>query len=502
MKKPNIVYILADDLGYGDISVNNPGSKINTSHIDTVAEAGIRFTEAHSSSAVCTPTRYSILTGRYCWRTMLKQGVVGGYCPHLIDPERTTVASFLKAQGYDTACIGKWHLGMDWVKKGDEYWSVDFGQAISNGPNSVGFDYYYGISASLDMPPYAYIENDRVTEIPDQLSKNDDSKEFWREGMCAPGFSHIEVLPHITEKACKFIQEHENADRPYFLYFPLPAPHGPILPLEQFVGKSNTNSYGDFVLQVDAVVGQIVQTLKDTNQFENTIVVFTSDNGCSPVADFEELKEAGHHPSYHFRGHKADIFEGGHHVPLVMSWPEGIKANSLSHEIVCLSDLLATCAGILDVTLPDNAGEDSFDLSPIFRGESENIRTRSSVITHSVNGSFAIQRGRWKLEMCPDSGGWSDPRPGCEESDTLPAIQLYDLEQDVGERNNIYTDHPDVVLSLRNELTEIIRRGRSTSGSKQANDGEVWWEQLNWIEADQSQMPKQGWGATVVKGCF
>ena len=480
-RKPNIVYILADDMGYGDVSCLNAASKIRTTHLDGIAAEGMAFRDAHSSSAVCTPSRYSILTGRYNWRSWLKEGVTSGYSKPLIDRDRMTVASLLKKQGYATGCVGKWHLGWRWAMKGAKETDVDFAKPIADGPTAVGFDYFFGISASLDMAPYVYVENDRPTAVPDRVIPASSGKMYWREGPIAPDFAHADVLPTLTEKAIGFIKQHAHRE-PFFLYFPLPAPHTPILPSPAFQGKSGTNAYGDFCLQVDDVVGRISETLKNNGLTENTILIFTADNGCSPMADFEELAKCGHHPSHVFRGHKADIYEGGHRIPLIIRWPKEIKAGSVSDETVCLADLLATCADIVGVRLPDNAGEDSVSNLGVWRGQKRAASLREGTIHHSVDGSFSIRRGTWKLEMCAGSGGWSHPRPG-KECEGLPPIQLYDLSADSGERTNVYEKHPEVVAELKALLTQYVRNGRSTPGAKQGNVGGTDWKQLWWMLA-------------------
>ncbi|CAG7616043.1 N-acetylgalactosamine-6-O-sulfatase [Paenibacillus solanacearum] len=477
--RPNIIYILADDMGYGDVSCLNTQSRIRTPHLDRMAEAGMRCTDAHSSSAVCTPSRYSILTGRYNWRSSLKKGVFNGYAGPLIEPGRMTVASLLKEAGYRTACIGKWHLGFDWHSSGPEASDVDYTQPIKNGPTAVGFDYFYGISASLDMPPYVYIENDRVTALPNRITRGDDEMAFWREGPTGADFRHEEVLPRCTQKALETIEAAEDA--PFFLYFPLPAPHTPILPSAAFEGQSGTNRYGDFVLMCDDVVGQMVAKLEQCGISDRTIVMFTSDNGCSPKANFPELTALGHHPSYRFRGTKADIYEGGHRVPLLVQWPERIQAGSVSHETVCLSDLLATAADIVGERLPDDAGEDSVSNLPLWLGHPLDGPLREAVVHHSINGSFSIRKGSWKLELCPGSGGWSDPRPG-QEPPGAPSIQLYDLDDDIGERSNQQAARSDVVEELLALLAAYVRDGRSTPGARQSNAGGADWEQgLAWM---------------------
>ena len=472
-------------MGYGDLSCLNESSKIRTSHLDKMAQAGMVFEDAHATSAVCTPSRYSILTGRYNWRSRLKSGVLGGYSTHLIEPGRMTVPSFLKTYGYHTAMIGKWHLGWDWATidgnpASADGENVDFTGPVANGPDACGFDYYFGHCGSLDMPPYVYVEDGKATAQPDRVTEDTGKFTWWRKGPTASDFQHEDVLPNFTQRSVRYIEERAASDEPFFLYFPLPAPHTPILPTSEFRGKSGTNAYGDFCLQVDDVVGCIVDALNRSGVIDNTILIFTSDNGCSPQADLDELAGLGHHPSYVFRGHKADIYEGGHRVPLIVQWPEEIHAGLISAETVCLSDLLATCADILSTDLPDDAGEDSVSNLPVWRGKFLDNSLREATIHHSIDGSFSIRRDKWKLEMCAGSGGWSHPRPG-EESEGLPPVQLYNLDADIGEKLNIYDKHPDVVKELKALLTQYVVNGRSTSGEKQGNTGPVEWEQLWWM---------------------
>ncbi len=400
-RPPNIVYILADDLGYGDVHCCNPKGKIATPEIDRLAAGGMRFTDAHSSSAVCTPTRYGILTGRYGWRSSLKSGVLDGYSQRLIEPGRLTVPEFLRQNGYRTGCIGKWHLGMDWTRKdGDSSrkvetgWEVDYAKPITNGPTAVGFDDYFGISASLDMPPYVFVDHDRANAIPTV-------EKIWvRKGPAGANFEAIDVLPALIRAATSFIAKNAESARrgkPFFLYVPLSAPHAPILPTPRWRGKSGLNDYGDFVMQVDGAVGQILASLETWGLAGQTLVIFTSDNGCSPVANYPELLAKGHDPSAGFRGTKADIFEGGHHVPFIVSWPGKLRPATTSNQIVCLTDLFRTCAAILGVRLPDTAAEDSMSLLPAFLGGTPTEPVREAIVHHSVDGSFAIRQRRWKL---------------------------------------------------------------------------------------------------------
>ena len=482
--KPNVIYILADDMGYGDVSALNERAAFKTPIFDQMAAEGVAFTDAHASSAVCTPSRYSILTGRYNWRSRLKCGVMSGYSSPLIEDGRMTVANLFRENGYRTAAIGKWHLGMEF-KKDDTFrllpdfetcQGVDYSGKIEKSPIVNGFDYYYGISASLHMAPYIYIENDRFTQLPDHETE-DTGKRFFRRGPTAPDFVHEDVLPHLTDKVLETIDAYR--DDPFFIYFPMPAPHTPILPSAEFLGKSGTNEYGDFVLMVDAMVGRVLCKLKETGLDENTVVIFTSDNGCSPMANFEELLAAGHNPSYVFRGHKADIYEGGHRVPLLIRWPGGIKPGGRCDKIVCLSDFMATVADLLDAELPPEAGVDSVSTLPLWL-DVDSPSTREDVVHQSFDGSLSIRKGKYKLEMCPGSGGWSYPAPG-EEKDDMPRFQLYDLENDISERVKVIGDHPAIAGYLKKILISYVKHGRSTPGEKQQNNGEEIWQAIKWM---------------------
>lgn len=485
--RPNIVVILADDLGYGDVKCLNPDGKIATPHMDQLAAQGMVFTDAHSGSAVCSPTRYGLMTGRYAWRSKLQSGVLGGLSPRLTEPGRMTVASLLKKHGYQTACIGKWHLGMDWVvlpgknvaelniESREQVHNVDYAQPIANGPTAVGFDRYFGISASLDMVPYTFIENDHVTKLPTE------DRDFplmlgraqgrCRLGPAAPGFEVEDVLPTLTGQACDWITScaaDAKKGQPFFLYLPLASPHTPIAPLKEWQGKSGLNYYADFVMHTDAAIGQVLATLDKQGLADSTLVIVTSDNGCSPQADFPALEAKGHDPSYIYRGHKADIFEGGHRVPFIVRWPGRVKSHSQSDETVCLVDVLATCAEIVGEKLPDNAGEDSASLVPLLTQQPA-AKTRDAVVHHSINGSFAIRQGDWKLALCPGSGGWSAPRPGRDDASDLPLVQLYNLADDPGEQRNVQAEQPEVVAKLTALLQKYIDEGRSTPGQTQKN---------------------------------
>ncbi|CAK9037555.1 N-acetylgalactosamine-6-O-sulfatase [Durusdinium trenchii] len=470
---PNIVYVLADDLGYGDVSCFNENAAWRTPHIDKLASQGMRFTDAHSGSSVCSPTRYGILTGRYAWRTHSKNGVLSGVSPPPISPERLTVARLLQQIGYHTACIGKWHLGWNWATRDDEQGGgVDFSGPVQNGPGAVGFDYYYCLAASLDMPPYVYVEDNRVTSLPNRTTVNK-GMGFWRQGDTGADFEHEDVLANFTKRSVAYIQERAVLKSPFFLYLAIPSPHTPILPTREFLGKSGTNANGDFVLQTDDAVGQIVRAIEEAGIAQQTLLIVTSDNGCAPLADYKELAKFGHDPSAEFRGHKADIFEGGHRVPFVIRWPQRVSPATSCEATICLTDLMRTCADVLGVTLSDNAAGDSVSFLPAIKQPELKEPLRASVVHHSINGSFAIRQGKWKLNLCPGSGGWSDPSDAKARRMGLPLVQLYDLEQDSAETSNLARKFPEIVDELAEKLLKDIERGSSTPGERRKNDGDT-----------------------------
>ncbi len=498
IEKPNIVFILADDLGYGDVSCFNENSKIKTPNIDGLAENGVMFTDAHTSSAVCTPTRYGILTGRYNWRSTLKRGVLSGYSKALIAKDRKTIAGFLHENGYVTAGFGKWHLGWDWAPNDStgggmnvkdpssapfdaSLYRVDFSKRVENSPVTRGFDYFFGFCGSLDMAPYVWLENDKPTMVPTKSTVNKGKQSWWREGPTSDDFIHEQVLPTITTKTVDFIRDNANGDKPFFIYMALSAPHTPILPTKEFQGISGLdNPYADFVVMVDWVVGEVRKALEEKGITENTVLIFTSDNGCSPQAGFEQLISKGHNPSYVFRGHKADIFEGGHHVPYIVSWPQKVKP-AKSSQLLCTTDLFASVADILNVKYNDNVAEDSYSFLPALKLKS-NAEIRKSIVHHSINGSFAYRKENWKAIFCPGSGGWSAPRPNSKGIKELPKVQLYNLTDDIGETTNLQAEHTNIVEQYRKELAEIVTSGRSTKGKPQKNDGPQKWKQLKWMD--------------------
>ena len=462
--KPNIVYILADDLGYGDVQVLNPArGKIKTPHLDRLAAQGMTFTDAHSGSSVCTPTRYGLLTGRYAWRSRLQKGVLDGTDdPPLIAAGRLTVPALLKQHGYTTAAIGKWHLGFlserpaftissapaaaKKSKMGDA--GLPVGSRIIGGPITRGFDYFWGCSNARTMS--GLIENDCVTE----------------------SLPPIQMLPRLGRQAVNYVAEHAAAAKtgePFFLYVPLTSPHTPILPTPEWQGKSGLGAYGDFVMQTDAVVGNILAALDEHGLSANTLVIFTSDNGCSPQADTPALEKQGHFASAQFRGYKADIWDGGHRVPFFARWPGKIKSSSTSSQLICHVDLLATCADLLGTKLPANAGEDSVSIFPALLG-TDRAPLHEAVVHHSINGRFSIRQGPWKLELCPGSGGWAAPLDAAAREAGLPEVQLYNLASDPAETKNIYVENSAVVSRLRALLVRYVAEGRSTPGPRQAND--------------------------------
>jgi arylsulfatase A len=475
--KPNIIYILADDLGYGDLSCYNAASKIKTPVIDALAREGMMFTDAHSGSSVCSPTRYGILTGRYSWRTKMQSGVLWSYDEPLIPNDRLTVAGFLKENGYATAAVGKWHLGLRYQVAGTRLQeqvsgiNVDLLAPLLAGPTSVGFDYFYGITASLDIPPYVWIENNKVTATSIDTIEERKGKGFWRKGPIGNDFKHEEVLPKITDRSIAYIKEQAATKKPFFLYIALASPHTPILPTAEYAGKSGTNEYGDFVSMTDELVGRILDAVKQSRIDHNTIIIFTSDNGCSPAADIAGLASMGHQVSGPFRGSKADIWEGGHRIPFIVKWPAKVAAGTSSSKTICLTDFIATTAEILDKPLPENAGEDSYSILPLLLNKEGFART--TTIHHAVDGNFAIRKDSWKLIFAAGSGGWTSPTEKQALELKLPPVQLYDLDTDPGEKINLAFKHSFTVSKLTDEMKSIIANGRSTPGKAQKNDVQV-----------------------------
>ncbi|MCA9192820.1 MAG: arylsulfatase [Planctomycetales bacterium] len=471
-ERSNVILIMADDLGIGDISPTNPQCQIKTPNLQALADGGLTFLDAHTTSAVCTPTRYGLLTGRYNWRSRLARGVLSGTSSHLIPADRPTLGHLMRAAGYHTAMIGKWHLGWDWHKDSDD--KIDFSQPVLNGPNINGFDQYYAHCGSLDMPPYVWVDSGHATAIPvreEGVTKQENAYGWYRKGPISPDFKIEEVLPHLFDKAITHIQERSKADSPFFLYLALPSPHTPIVPVPPFKGASNMNPYADFVMQVDHHVGQLMAALKTCEIDGDTLIFFTSDNGCSPEANFEVLKSFNHDPSAGFRGHKADIYEGGHRVPLIVRWPGRIEGGKTSYALACLTDVYSTLEAIVEQPRQNRGGEDGFSLLPVFAGQRSS--GRDTLISHSISGSFAIRQGNWKLCLCRGSGGWSAPKENDAQKQGLPAMQLFNLEEDPGETNNLLDEFPDRAAVLTQILTTQVEAGRSTPGEPISNDRQV-----------------------------
>jgi arylsulfatase A len=453
LQPPNLIVVMCDDLGFGDVHCLNPEhGKIPTPHADRLAAEGMVFTDAHSGSSVCTPTRYGLLTGRHCWRTRLQQGVVTGFAPCLIAPDRPTVAGFLRDQGYRTSIVGKWHLDCEYLdsdtgktlhRKNHQLPPV--GASIPDGPVDRGFDYFHGFHHARDMR--AVIENDRVIEHDDEVN----------------------MLPRLTRKAVEQIDVLAAGKQPFFLYVPLGSPHTPILPTPEWQGKSGLGEYGDFVMQTDHALGEIMAALASHDLADNTLLIFTSDNGCSKAAGIERLAAQGHLVSGPYRGSKADLWDGGHRVPFIARWPKRIQAGASCDHLICLTDLFATTADILLAPLPDGACEDSVSFLPALDGLPVSA-ARDGPVHHSVRGHFGYRQGGWKLLLARGSGGWSSPNERQAAKQNLPSVQLYDLSTDPGEQHNLAEDHPDRVTQLLSLLERDVSRGRSTPGPEAKND--------------------------------
>ena len=465
-RSPNIVFILADDLGYGDPTCYNEESRIPTPKMDGLAAQGIRFTDAHTPSGVCTPTRYGLLTGRYCWRSSLKQGVLNGYSEPLIETDRLTIASLLKRHGYTTGCVGKWHLGLGWVTKGAgqkvNAGDLDWSKPVTHGPQSLGFDYSYIIPASLDMDPYCWLENGRLVEAPTAHTPGSERRwsgggGYWRAGAIAPSFDFYAVLPTVTAKSVDFLRR-QTAGKPFFLYVPLTAPHTPWMPTDEFRGKTKVDWYGDFVTEVDWAVGQIVKAVDDAGLKDDTLVIFTSDNGSHWPAD--QIAKFNHRANGPWRGQKADIYEGGHRVPFICRWPGRIRPGTQSRQTVCLTDLPATCAAIVGEPLPASAGQDSYNILPAMLDPRLVEPIREAVVHHSISGMFAIRQGPWKLIQGLGSGGFTAPQR-VKPTAGGPEGQLYNLDDDPGEQKNLWAEQPEIVKRLSSVLERYKQQGHS-----------------------------------------
>ena len=482
---PNIILILADDMGIDSIQALNEKSGIPTPHLDRLLTQGIHFTDAHSGSAVCTPTRYGVLTGRYAWRSRLKKGIVREWERPLIETDRLTLPGMLKKKGYNTACIGKWHLGWNWPKKGggftEKLKEIDFSRKIEGGPVGCGFDYYFGDDVP-NWQPFVWIENGRMLAVPNKRLSFA-SHYHSGKGIGVEGWDLEAVLPKITEKSVKYINQQAGTNQPFFLYFSMTSPHTPIAPSKPFQGKSGISRYADFLMETDWCVGQIMKALKDRGIADNTLLIFTADNGTSPKCNFTELREKRTDLQNHWRGMKADAFEGGHRVPFIVRWPGHIKPGSKSNQTISLVDIMATSADAVGLTLSDSAAEDSVSLMPVLKGEDTATPLHEAVICHSISGVFVVRKGKWKLQYSAGSGGWSLPKDKDAKKKGLPTWQLYDLSSDPKETNNLINGHHEIVKDLTAILRRYIENGRSTPGTPQKNHNEaIWWPGLPWTK--------------------
>lgn len=486
--RPNIIFILADDLGYGDVGCyKKQPSKIPTPNLDRLAREGMRFTDAHSPSSVCTPTRYALLTGRYAWRSRLQNGVIGPWGVPLLGKDQPTVATLLRSAGYQTGMVGKWHLGIEWPTRDgkppatgpDRLSNVDFTRPFQGGPVAHGFQRYFGVDVP-NYPPYCFLENDRTVGVPG-VTDTGRADGFNIPGPMLPGWKLVDILPELSRRAVQFIEESAGKEEPFFLYYALTSPHYPVVPAAEFRGKTQVGDYGDFVHQTDWCVGQVLEALERRGVAENTLVVFTSDNGPEVSGEvnpgvYDRVLQYKHHSMDGLRGAKRDLWEAGHRVPFLARWPGKISPGSVSDETICHVDFMRTVAAITGVTVPGNAGPDSHNLLPVMLGEKRDAPVRECTIHHSLSGRFAIRRGDWVLIASPT--GDDNRRAGEPEwlkqqrgytAHNHPA-ELYNLKEDLLERNNEYANHPEVVKELRALLERTIAQGRSTPGPSLAND--------------------------------
>ncbi len=497
-KRPNIVYILADDMGFGDMGCNNPDSKIPTPHLDRLASQGMRFTDVHAASSVCTPSRYSILTGRYGWRSPLKQGVLWPWDPPLIERDRLTVAGLLRQQGYRTACIGKWHLGWEWAtldgKPANEgvalgkiqseirqvlEENIDYEKPLRGGPVDCGFDTYFGVDVP-NFPPYTWFEQDRLADAPTEEKPED---MFGHPGRMKPGWNLEEMIPEFVRRSQKYIAD--SGPDPFFLFLALTSPHTPIVPNKPFLGTSGAGLYGDFVCEVDWVVGQVMDALERKGVADDTLLIFSSDNGpeCIPAAAggaYEHARQFGHYSMATLRGVKRDTWEGGHRVPFIARWPQVTPAGSICDQLSILGDLLATCADLTEFDLSDLGGqapEDSVSILPLLQGKTD-VAVRSHAVHHSCSGGFAIRKGHWVFIDGPsgdDNGAHGEPdwfkkERGYRTHDF--SGELFDLREDLSEKTNRFGDHPDVVQELSVMLEQVKRDGHAGPPSSVEDGGE------------------------------
>ncbi|MBB6048821.1 sulfatase family protein [Armatimonas rosea] len=473
---PNIVVILADDLGYGDLSCYNPASKIPTPHLDALAREGVRATDSHAPASVCSPTRYAMLTGRYAWRGLLKNGVVAPWGKPILERERLNLATLLRSHGYATGCFGKWHLGLGWETKDGAPpkgvnagpTNVDLTKRIADGPLERGFDTYFGVDLP-NFPPYCFIEGDHTVGVPTRHTEKEG--QINRPGPILEGWKLEEILPTVAQRTVAWLEKvSKDTEKPFFLYLPLTSPHFPIVPSKEWQGRTKAGPYGDFVAQTDAVVGDVLAALKRLGREKDTLVIFTSDNGPEVAAEvgigaYERIEKFHHDSRGGLRGVKRDMWEGGHRVPFIARWPGKIRPGSECKETICHVDLLATVAGILGTKLPLNAGEDSVDLLPALQGKPGKRRTIPTV-HQAASGKFAIRKGDWVFIDAPsgNDNGKGEPealRPSPPHN--LPG-ELFSLKDDPAERTNRYAERPELVRELKALLERAKSEGRTAPG--------------------------------------
>ncbi len=502
-QSPNVLILYADDMGYGDLQIQNPKSKIPTPHLNRLAEQGVRFTDGHSSSGICTPSRYALLTGRHHWRDF--HGIVNAFGQSVFKPERLTLPEMLKERGYATACIGKWHLGWDWEaikkpgakmlgdgpKKGYGPEAFDWSQPIPAGPLAHGFDHYFGDTV-INFPPYTWIEDDKVVNVPDTIMDTSKWKPIkegnWecRPGPMFSGWNPYDNIPTTTQRGVDYIHKQKESDKPFFLYFAFPAPHAPIIPNDRFDGKSQAGAFGDFVCEVDDAVGQLLHALEESGQADNTVVIFSADNGPEHYA-YARDKNFDHWSAEPFRGLKRDIYEGGHHVPFVIKWPGLTKPGTISNALVSQIDIMATFADLLEFELPADAAEDSHSLLPHLKGETNEVRTTH--VHNTAENKYALRHKDWLL-VNTKNGYTSRIDKDWETKRNYPAddngpVELYNLKDDIGQKHNVAKEHPELVK----ELQELLRKIQTDGGTRFGNSSSAPLSQQSDFHPQQDQLP-------------
>jgi len=482
-RKPNIVFILADDLGYGDVKSYNPQSKVPTPNLDKLARQGMLFTDAHSASTVCTPTRYSLLTGRMAFRTGMGGVFTGAGGPCLIEKERLTLPQMLRNQGYRTACFGKWHVGLTFLDKEgkpicknglENVKRIDYSRAIPDAPIHRGFDQFFGTACCPTTDwLYAYIDGDRIpvppTKIVDRtpLPKHPYSRDN-RPGMIAPDFDLEEVDLVFLDKSKQFLEQHVKArpDQPFFLFHSAQAVHLPSFAADRFKGSTKAGPHGDFIFEMDYVVGELLKTLDRLGVADNTLVMFSSDNGPEVPSVINMRKDHQHDGARPWRGMKRDQWEGGHRVPFIVRWPGKIAPGSKTDQMISLTDVMATCAAVVDAELPNDAAEDSFDFLPVLLDKQGEKPVREYLIQQTISLALSIRNKHWKYLDHKGSGGNNYNRGQLKQyalPETAPdaPAQLYNLQTDPGETTNLYFKHPDITARLKKQLDKYKTSGRS-----------------------------------------